>query len=627
MIACLVLVFQFVVKGNATAHDSAISLSNLMDDADKGKVAEITVNGAEVTGKYRDSKEQFHTTIPANYPDMYKVLREKGVNITVKDQNGNAWFAILLQIAPFALILGIMIFFLRQMQSGGNKAMSFGKSRARLLSLQQKKVTFKDVAGVDEAKEELKEIIEFLRESQKFQRLGGRIPKGVLLVGPPGTGKTLLARAVAGEANVPFFSISGSDFVEMFVGVGASRVRDLFEQGKKNAPCIIFIDEIDAVGRHRGAGLGGGHDEREQTLNQLLVEMDGFESNDGVILVAATNRPDVLDPALLRPGRFDRRVIVGRPDVRGREEVLRVHSKKVPLSEDVNLNILARGTPGFTGADLANMVNEAALTAARYNRKSVHMYDFEVAKDKVLMGAERKSMLLTDEEKRLTAYHEAGHALVAALREHADPLHKVTIIPRGMALGVTMQLPEEDRHTVTKDYLETQLAILMGGRCAEEIFLKKITTGAGNDIERATELSRRMVCEYGMSDMGPLTFGKKEGGEIFLGREITQHRDFSDDTAKQIDFAVRGFVDLGYRAAYSILENNQDAMHRMAAALLERETIDAAEIKMIIKGDELPPMKSALAHAEPNTNDTPQKVLKPEGGRAPGFGEGRPSPA
>lgn len=626
MITCLVFVFQFVVKGSNTGHDSAISLSNLMDDADKGKVAEITVNGTEVTGKYRDSKEQFHTTIPANYPDMYKVLREKGVNITVKDQNNNAWFAILLQIAPFALILGIMIFFLRQMQSGGNKAMSFGKSRARLLSLQQKKVTFKDVAGVDEAKEELKEIIEFLRESAKFQRLGGRIPKGVLLVGPPGTGKTLLARAVAGEANVPFFSISGSDFVEMFVGVGASRVRDLFEQGKKNAPCIIFIDEIDAVGRHRGAGLGGGHDEREQTLNQLLVEMDGFESNDGVILVAATNRPDVLDPALLRPGRFDRRVMVGRPDVRGREEVLRVHAKKVPLSEDVNLNVLARGTPGFSGADLANMVNEAALAAARYNRKSVHMYDFEVAKDKVLMGAERKSMLLTDEEKKVTAYHEAGHALVAAIRDHADPLHKVTIIPRGMALGVTMQLPEDDRHTVTKDYLETQLAILMGGRCAEEIFLKKITTGAGNDIERATELSRRMVCEYGMSDLGPLTFGKKEGGEIFLGREITQHRDFSDDTAKQIDFAVRNFVDLGYKSAYSILDTHQDAMHRMAVALLERETIDAAEIKMIINGDELPPMKSALAHAEPNTADT-QKVLKPEGGRAPGFGEGRPSPA
>ena len=464
-----------------------------------------------------------------------------------------------------------------------------------------------------------------MREAQKFQKLGGRIPKGVLLVGPPGTGKTLLARAVAGEANVPFFSISGSDFVEMFVGVGASRVRDLFEQGKKNAPCIIFIDEIDAVGRHRGAGLGGGHDEREQTLNQLLVEMDGFESNEGVILVAATNRPDVLDPALLRPGRFDRRVVVGRPDVRGREEVLRVHAKKVPLSEDVNLNVLARGTPGFSGADLANMVNEAALTAARYNRKSVHMFDFEVAKDKVLMGAERKSMLLTDEEKKVTAYHEAGHALVAAMREYADPLHKVTIIPRGMALGVTMQLPEEDKHTVTKDYLETQLAILMGGRCAEKIFLKKITTGAGNDIERATELARRMVCEYGMSEMGPLTYGKKDE-QIFLGREIQQHRDFSDDTAKQIDAEVRNFVDAGYQAAYSILENNQDIMHRMSQALLDRETIDANEIRIIIEGKELPPMKTSLAQAEPGGGDT-QKVLKPENGRAPGFGDSRPSPA
>ncbi len=445
---------------------------------------------------------------------------------------------ILIKFSPVIVIGALWFFMMRQMQSGGNKALSFGKSRARLLSMQQKKVTFKDVAGVDEAKEELKEIIEFLREAQKFQKLGGRIPKGVLLVGPPGTGKTLLARAVAGEANVPFFSISGSDFVEMFVGVGASRVRDLFEQGKKNAPCIIFIDEIDAVGRHRGAGLGGGHDEREQTLNQLLVEMDGFESNDGVILVAATNRPDVLDPALLRPGRFDRRVVVGRPDVRGREEVLRVHAKKVPLSEDVDLRVLARGTPGFSGADLANMVNEAALNAARANRKAVMMIDFEQAKDKVLMGAERKSMLLTDEEKRVTAYHEAGHAMVAAMRDHADPLHKVTIIPRGMALGVTMQLPEDDKHTVTKDYLETQLAILMGGRIAEEIFLKQMTTGAGNDIERASDLARKMVCEYGMSGMGPLTFGKKEE-QIFLGREISQHRDFSEETARQIDAEVR----------------------------------------------------------------------------------------
>jgi cell division protease FtsH len=627
MVTCLFCLWQFVVKGSGMGQDTSISLSQLLDSADQGKVSDVTVNGAEVTGHYRDDKKQFHTTIPGNYPDMYKTMREHGVNINIKDQNSNAWLSLLIQIAPFALLLGLWFFLLRQMQSGGNKAMSFGKSRARLLSMQQKKITFKDVAGVDEAKEELKEIIEFLREAQKFQRLGGRIPKGVLLVGPPGTGKTLLARAVAGEANVPFFSISGSDFVEMFVGVGASRVRDLFEQGKKNAPCIIFIDEIDAVGRHRGAGLGGGHDEREQTLNQLLVEMDGFESNDGVILIAATNRPDVLDPALLRPGRFDRRVIVDRPDIRGREEVLRVHSKKVPMAEDVNLNVLARGTPGFSGADLANMVNEAALTAARFNRKAVHMYDFEVAKDKVLMGAERKSMLLSDDDKKDTAYHEAGHVLVAAKRNHSDPLHKVTIIPRGMALGVTMHLPEEDKHTVTKDYLDTQLAILMGGRCAEEIFMNRKTTGAGNDIVRATELARKMVCEYGMSDMGPLTYGKKEE-QIFLGREIAQARDYSDDTAKQIDAAVRAFVDEGYRSAYQILEENHDVMHRMATALLERETLDAAEIDLLIAGKELPPVKSSLAHAEPGSGPgEPQKVIKPEGGRKTGFGEGQPSPA
>jgi cell division protease FtsH len=626
MITCLVFLWQFVVKGTGAGQEKNISLSQLLNDADAGKIAEVTVNGSEVTGKYRDDKTQFHTTVPANYPDMYKTLRDHGVNINIKDQNSNAWLGFLIQLAPFALLLGLWFFLLRQMQSGGNKAMSFGKSRARLLSMQQKKITFKDVAGVDEAKEELKEIIEFLREAQKFQRLGGRIPKGVLLVGPPGTGKTLLARAVAGEANVPFFSISGSDFVEMFVGVGASRVRDLFEQGKKNAPCIIFIDEIDAVGRHRGAGLGGGHDEREQTLNQLLVEMDGFESNDGVILVAATNRPDVLDPALLRPGRFDRRVVVDRPDIRGREEVLKVHSKKVPMAEDVDLNVLARGTPGFSGADLANMVNEAALTAARFNRKSVHMYDFEVAKDKVMMGAERKSMLLTDEEKKVTAYHEAGHTLVSALREHSDPLHKVTIIPRGMALGVTVYLPEEDQHTVTKEYLETRLATLMGGRCAEEIFLGKMTTGAGNDIERITELARKMVCEFGMSKLGPMTYGKKEE-QIFLGREIAQHRDFSEETAKQIDIEVRSFVDTAYQSAYNLLNTNQDIMHRLAAALLERETLDANEIKLIIEGKELPPMKSALAAVDPGQGGEGQKVLKPEGTRKPGFNEGQPSPA
>jgi cell division protease FtsH len=624
--AGLICLWETVGKSMGATHDQSVTFSELLGKADEGKVSDVTINGTELIGHYTNSKDQFHTTVPANDPDMYKELKDHNVNITIKDQNSNFWLSTLISVAPFALLLGLWFFLLRQMQSGGNKAMSFGKSRARLLSMQQKKITFKDVAGVDEAKEELKEIIEFLREAQKFQRLGGRIPKGVLLVGPPGTGKTLLARAVAGEANVPFFSISGSDFVEMFVGVGASRVRDLFEQGKKNAPCIIFIDEIDAVGRHRGAGLGGGHDEREQTLNQLLVEMDGFESNDGVILIAATNRPDVLDPALLRPGRFDRRVIVDRPDIRGREEVLRVHSKKVPMAEDVNLNILARGTPGFSGADLANMVNEAALTAARYNRKSVHMFDFEVAKDKVLMGAERKSMLLSDDDKKDTAYHEAGHVLVAAKRNHSDPLHKVTIIPRGMALGVTMHLPEEDKHTVTKDYLDTQLAILMGGRCAEEIFMNRKTTGAGNDIVRATELARKMVCEYGMSDLGPLTYGKKEE-QIFLGREIAQARDYSDDTANKIDKAVRAFVDEGYKSAYSILEQNADIMHRMATALLERETLDKAEIDLIIAGEELPPFKSPLAFADPGPGE-PQKVIKPEaGGRKPGFPEGQPSPA
>jgi cell division protease FtsH len=623
-LGCLLVGWRYVVTNMNQGHEKTISLTDLQNDAEQGKIGTITINGTEATGSFKDSKETFTTTIPQNYPDLYKDLTSHGVNVQLKDTQGSMWLNVLFQIAPIAVLLALFLFMMRQMQSGGNKALSFGKNRARLLSMQQKKITFKDVAGVDEAKEELKEIIEFLREAQKFQRLGGRIPKGVLMVGPPGTGKTLLARAVAGEANVPFFSISGSDFVEMFVGVGASRVRDLFEQGKKNAPCIIFIDEIDAVGRHRGAGLGGGHDEREQTLNQLLVEMDGFESNDGVILIAATNRPDVLDPALLRPGRFDRRVIVDRPDIRGREEVLRVHSKKVPMAEDVNLGILARGTPGFSGADLANMVNEAALTAARFNRKAVHMYDFEVAKDKVLMGAERKSMLLSDDDKRDTAYHEAGHVLVAAKRDHSDPLHKVTIIPRGMALGVTMHLPEEDKHTVTRDYLNTQLAILMGGRCAEEIFMNRMTTGAGNDIVRATELARKMVCEYGMSELGPLTYGKKEQ-EVFLGRDIGQARDYSDDTAQQIDKAVRRLVDEGYNSAYQILNDHHEVMHAMATALLERETLDASEIELLIQGKALGPVKSSLAHAD-GDGDT-QAVLKPEKGRKPGFNEGQPNPA
>ncbi len=620
-----VLLWQVVKAGGNGTKPKEINFSEFLSQVDQGNVQEVTIMGTEVQGKYRNEKNlQFHTIVPANYPDMYKTLQGKGVNMTVKDVQSGSWPTWLLNLAPLILLGALWFIMIRQMQTGGNKALSFGKSKARLLSMQQKKVTFKDVAGVDEAKEELREIIEFLREAQKFQKLGGRIPKGVLLVGPPGTGKTLLARAVAGEANVPFFSISGSDFVEMFVGVGASRVRDLFEQGKKNAPCIIFIDEIDAVGRHRGAGLGGGHDEREQTLNQLLVEMDGFESNEGVILIAATNRPDVLDPALLRPGRFDRRVVVPRPDVRGREEILRVHTRKIPIADDVDLSVLARGTPGFSGADLANMVNEAALLAARSNRKVVAMYDMEIAKDKVLMGAERKSMLLSEEEKRVTAFHEAGHALVAALRDDSDPLHKVTIIPRGMALGVTMQLPIDDKHTYRKTYLETRLAIMMGGRVAEELFLNTMTTGAGNDIEQATELARKMVCEFGMSDLGPLTFGKKEE-QIFLGREISQHRDYSEDTAIKIDQEVRRFVDTGYKSAVDILGSHRDALNRIAAALLEREVLDANEVKMLIEG------KALAAKVIPSSShdDGVQQVIKPApGGAQPGIVPGeRPTPA
>jgi cell division protease FtsH len=613
------LLWQVVKTGSSGQKEQAINFSQFLSDVDQGNVGEVTITAQEVRGKFKDGR-LFNTTAPVNYPDMIKTLRDKGVNINIHDVTNGSWPLQLLGTwAPLILLAALWFFMIRQMQTGGNKALSFGKSRARLLSMQQKKVTFKDVAGVDEAKEELREIIEFLREAQKFQKLGGRIPKGVLLVGPPGTGKTLLARAVAGEANVPFFSISGSDFVEMFVGVGASRVRDLFEQGKKNAPCIIFIDEIDAVGRHRGAGLGGGHDEREQTLNQLLVEMDGFESNEGVILMAATNRPDVLDPALLRPGRFDRRVVVSRPDVRGREEILRVHTRKIPLAEDVDLSVLARGTPGFSGADLANMVNEAALSAARQNRKAVLHYDFELAKDKVLMGVERKSMILSDEEKKVTAYHEAGHAMIAVTLPNSDPVHKVTIIPRGMALGVTMQLPIDDKHNYTKDYLETEIAILMGGRLAEEIFLNQMSTGAGNDIERATELARKMVCEWGMSTLGPLTFGKKEE-QIFLGREIAQHRDYSEDTAIKIDLEVRRLVDEGYTRAKGILCENKETLTRIAMALLEREVLDANEIRMLVEGKELPPIKM------PSKDDGVQQVLKPEPGR-PGIAKGGESPA
>jgi cell division protease FtsH len=613
------LLWQVVRTGSNGPKEQPINFSKFLSEVDQGNVNEVTITAQEVRGKFKDNTG-FNTTAPANYPDMIKNLRDKGVNINIRDVTNGSWPLQLLGTwAPLILLAALWFFMIRQMQTGGNKALSFGKSRARLLSMQQKKVTFKDVAGVDEAKEELREIIEFLREAQKFQKLGGRIPKGVLLVGPPGTGKTLLARAVAGEANVPFFSISGSDFVEMFVGVGASRVRDLFEQGKKNAPCIIFIDEIDAVGRHRGAGLGGGHDEREQTLNQLLVEMDGFESNEGVILMAATNRPDVLDPALLRPGRFDRRVVVSRPDVRGREEILRVHTRKIPLAEDVDLSVLARGTPGFSGADLANMVNEAALSAARQNRKAVLHYDFELAKDKVLMGVERKSMILSDEEKKVTAYHEAGHALLAVKLPHSDPVHKVTIIPRGMALGVTMQLPIDDKHNYTKEYLETEIAILMGGRLAEELFLNQMSTGAGNDIERATELARKMVCEWGMSTLGPLTFGKKEE-QIFLGREIAQHRDYSEDTAIKIDLEVRRLVDEGYVKAKALLADHREVLTKIALALLEREVLDANEIKLLVEGKELPPIKL------PSKDDGVQQVLKPEPGR-PGIAKGGESPA
>ena len=616
------LLWQVMKVGSVGQKDKEVNFSQFLTDVDQGNVKEVTITAQEVRGKYRNDNSSFHTTAPANYPDMIKMLRDKGVSMNIRDITSGSWPLQLLGTwAPLILLAALWFFMIRQMQTGGNKALSFGKSRARLVSMQQKKVTFKDVAGVDEAKEELKEIIEFLRETQKFQKLGGRIPKGVLLVGPPGTGKTLLARAVAGEANVPFFSISGSDFVEMFVGVGASRVRDLFEQGKKNAPCIIFIDEIDAVGRHRGAGLGGGHDEREQTLNQLLVEMDGFETNEGVILMAATNRPDVLDPALLRPGRFDRQVVVSRPDVRGREEILRVHTRKIPLADDVDLSVLARGTPGFSGADLANMVNESALAAARQNRKAVLMYDFELAKDKVLMGVERKSMLLSDEEKKNTAYHEAGHALVAAKLPHSDPLHKVTIIPRGMALGVTMQLPIDDRHNYYKNYLETAIAILMGGRLAEELFLDSMSTGAGNDIERATEMARKMVCEWGMSDLGPLTFGKKEE-QIFLGREIAQHRDYSEATAVKIDEEVQKLVKRGYDTAKALLSANRDVLVRIALALIEREVLDAQQIKMIIEGQELPKIVPP-----PKPDDGVQHVIKPDlqPGRAKG-GE-RPAPA
>jgi cell division protease FtsH len=631
IIAGALLLYKLVnPRGSSYTTVDLIKLDQMIQS---GNLKQLTVKQNETVAI--DVNNQEYRVNLTNEPaknDVLKAARElvnnKARVAKVEEESGSSYiWPMLITWAPLLFIIAIWIFMLRQMQSGGNKALSFGKSRAKLLNNQQKRVTFKDVAGVEEAKEELQEIIEFLKEPQKFQKLGGRIPKGVLMMGPPGTGKTLLARAIAGEANVPFFSISGSDFVEMFVGVGASRVRDLFEQGKKNAPCIIFIDEIDAVGRHRGAGLGGGHDEREQTLNQLLVEMDGFESNDGVILIASTNRPDVLDPALLRPGRFDRRVVVSRPDVRGREGILKVHTRKIPLGEDVDISVIARGTPGFTGADLANLVNEAALNAARYNKKLVAMGDFELAKDKVLMGAERKSMVISNEEKRVTAYHEAGHTLVGLKVPNADPVHKVTIIPRGMALGVTQQLPEGDRHNYSQEYLLGQIAILMGGRIAEETFLDSITTGASNDIERATELARAMVCEYGMSEMGPLTFGKKEE-QIFLGREIAQHRDFSEDTAIKIDQQVKKIVTAQFERAKAIIEENRDTMIRLAECLLERESLDGVEIRRIVAGlplDENPPaVDSGNDEDRPQLKEPTAKPLKPI---LPPITGGNPQPA
>jgi cell division protease FtsH len=630
IIAGAVLLYKLVnPRGNSP---TPVDLTKLDQMIQNGQLKQLTVKQSETVAI--DVNNQEYRVALSNEPaknDLLKSAREivggkPRVPKVEEESSASFIWPMLITWAPLLFIIAIWIFMLRQMQSGGNKALSFGKSRAKLLNNQQKRVTFKDVAGVEEAKEELQEIIEFLKEPQKFQKLGGRIPKGVLMMGPPGTGKTLLARAIAGEANVPFFSISGSDFVEMFVGVGASRVRDLFEQGKKNAPCIIFIDEIDAVGRHRGAGLGGGHDEREQTLNQLLVEMDGFESNDGVILIASTNRPDVLDPALLRPGRFDRRVVVSRPDVRGREGILKVHTRKIPLGEDVDISVIARGTPGFTGADLANLVNEAALNAARYNKKLVAMGDFELAKDKVLMGAERKSMVISNEEKRVTAYHEAGHTLVGLKVPNADPVHKVTIIPRGMALGVTQQLPEGDRHNYSQEYLLGQVSILMGGRIAEETFLGGITTGASNDIERATELARAMVCEYGMSEMGPLTFGKKEE-QIFLGREIAQHRDFSEDTAIKIDQEVKKIVTGQYERAKAIIEENRDTMIRLAECLLERESLDGVEIRRIVAGlplDENPSVDSGNDEDRPQLKEPTAKPLKPI---LPPITGGNPQPA
>jgi cell division protease FtsH len=584
LVISLVMILLFNLFNQSRIQDREISYTEFMGQVEKGLVAAVVIQGQEISGNDVNGM-RFKSFAPQD-GDLIKTLRQHGVSIKAKPPSESPWYmTVLVSWFPMILLIAVWIFFMRQMQGGGGKALSFGKSRATLLSDQSAKVTFEDVAGIDEAKEELSEIIDFLRDPKKFTRLGGRIPKGVLLMGSPGTGKTLLARAIAGEAGVPFFSISGSDFVEMFVGVGASRVRDLFVQGKKHAPCIIFIDEIDAVGRHRGAGLGGGHDEREQTLNQLLVEMDGFESNEGVILIAATNRPDILDPALTRPGRFDRQVVVPVPDVRGREGILEVHCRKSPMAEDVDLSVLARGTPGFSGADIENMVNEAALLAARSDKDVLEMTDFEEAKDKVLMGAARKSMIISDEEKRNTAYHEAGHTLVAKMLPGTDPIHKVTIIPRGRAMGLTQQLPVDEKHTYPKKYLVSNLVVLMGGRAAEELVLNETTTGAGNDIERATDTARKMVCEWGMSEeLGPLTFGQKDE-QIFLGREFAQHRDYSEETAVRIDKEITHLVSEAYATARRILEENMDVLHDLAQTLLERETLVESDVEAIIAGN------------------------------------------
>ena len=637
----VVLLWQAIQGGSTQSKE--LAFDKFVEVVRDGQVAKVTLRNGKLTGQYKErgpdaspDNADFFSQYPETYDELYGLLIESDVEVSIDNRKDSPLLTIFLTWGPVLLIVGLWIFFMRQMQSGGNKAMSFGKSRAKLLNTGGRKVTFDDVAGIDEAKAELTEVVDFLRDPQKFQRLGGRIPKGVLLMGAPGTGKTLLARAIAGEANVPFFSISGSDFVEMFVGVGASRVRDLFEQGKKNAPCIIFIDEIDAVGRHRGAGLGGGHDEREQTLNQLLVEMDGFETNEGVILIAATNRPDVLDPALQRPGRFDRSVVVDRPDIRGRLGILRVHTKNVPISRDVDLEVIARGTPGFAGADLANLVNESALIAARRDKKQVEMEDFEYAKDKILMGVERKTLVLTDDEKEITAYHEAGHALVAAFLKGTDPLHKVTIIPRGRALGLTMQLPTEDKHNYKKSYVENTIAVLMGGRVAEELTQGDITTGAGNDIIRATDMARQMVCDWGMSKLGPLALGTRDE-PVFLGRDVHQRPNYSDATAQEIDREIERIVGEGLTTARKILTDYAQVLERLARELLDRESLDGLEIYDIIlelTGRDMAPKSMRRKREEsdadkegptpaPATAETPQHGEEPE----TGLGGPMPSPA